>query len=815
MKTKDNPLYYKAKEIANKKPQLKPEEYAQNLEELIEEHRIFEIELEYQNLELIRIQEQLQLALENYKSLYNDNPSSLFSVNLDYEIVRANQTFSQLLKIDIQEIIGKKITSFIAPESQDDFYLHFKDLTSNRGVFENIRLVFKNNLGDKVYAVLKCKFDELDKKTISCAAINITKQKIVEDKLKIAEDIWSKTFDAINYGIAVVDADYNIIEANSSLCGMFNTTIISLIGQKLYSFIHSEAKVDNCEVCIGIARGKEANHELYDYVTNTYREISVDPISDLYGKYKKCSVVVVKDITERKNFEKMLEISEKRYRAIFENHHTIMLIVDPNDGSVVKANPAAVEFYGYPRKQLEKMNIGDINCLSREELELEIEKALAHKNNRWVFQHKLASGNMRTVEVFSGPIVLDDKQVLYSIIHDITAKVELDNKIIEINKELHFAKEKAEESDKLKSSFLANMSHEIRTPLNGIMGFAELLSIDNVDENARKKYCEIITNSGNRLLNIINDVLDLSKIEAGQIKIEKSNVDIATLCNELNFVFSNKASNNVEFRFIPSEIERVICYTDKNRLFQILSNLLDNAFKFTSHGSVSLKYSCDDKNAIIEVCDTGIGMNKKHHANIFNRFTQVYTKTGLYGGTGLGLAIVKSLCELLNISIEIESEENVGTSFKVSVPHNVNSNTNQVSSDVLHLQYFNHDSFAALSGKIIVAEDEFVNQQLLSVILESSKIEILFARTGIEACELADENPDVDLIIMDIKMPLMNGLEATEEILKKHPEMKIIANSAYVSYEDIQKSLNAGCVDFIPKPIESAKLFTCLEKFLK
>jgi CheY-like chemotaxis protein len=246
-----------------------------------------------------------------------------------------------------------------------------------------------------------------------------------------------------------------------------------------------------------------------------------------------------------------------------------------------------------------------------------------------------------------------------------------------------------------------------------------------------------------------------------------------------------------------------------------LSNLLDNAFKFTNNGSVSLQYSVDVNDVIIEVRDTGIGMDKKHHHNIFNRFTQVYSKSELYGGTGLGLAIVKSLCELLSAKIEIESEEQVGTTFKITVPCNAATDSLQAETNSIPLQYFNHDSFGALKGKIIVAEDEFVNQQLLKVVLENSKIDILFASTGIEACELADQNPDVDLIIMDIKMPLMNGLEATGKILEKHPEMKIIANSAYVSYEDVQKSLDAGCVDFIPKPIESAKLFACLEKFLK
>ncbi|MBN2777225.1 MAG: PAS domain S-box protein [Bacteroidales bacterium] len=815
MKTKENPLYHKAKEIAQKKPQLKPEEYAQNLEELLEEHRVFEIELEYQNIELIRIQEQLETAVLSFKNLYNDNPSSLFSVNLDAEIVRSNQTFSQLLGVDIVDVIGKKLTSFIAPESQDDFYLHFKELTSHKATFENIRLIFKNNAGDKIHAVVKCKFDESDDKTISCAAINITTQKIVEDKLKTAEDIWSKTFDSINYGIAVVDSNYNILQANSSLCKMFNIDFGHLIGEKFYSFIHSDAKVDNCDVCKGISQGKKTNHELFEPNLKIYREISVDPINNSSDSYKKCSVVIIKDITERKNFEKQLEISERRYRAIFENHHTVMLIIDPDDGSVIKANPAAVEFYGYSRDKLEKMHIDQINTLSKDELKKEIEKARININNRWVFVHELANGTKRTVEVFSGPIVLDKKKVLYSIIHDITAKVELDNKIVEINKELHFAKEKAEESDKLKSSFLANMSHEIRTPLNGIMGFAELLSLENVDEIARKKYCEIITNSGNRLLNIINDVLDLSKIEAGQIKIEKSNVDIYTLCNELNYVYSNKAGKNVEFNFIPTANKRITCFTDKTRLYQVLSNLLDNAFKFTSSGSVNLTYSVEANSVVFEVSDTGIGMDKKYHDSIFNRFTQVYNKSELYGGTGLGLSIVKSLCKLLGAKIEIESEEQVGTTFKITVPYIAATDSLQAETNSIPLQYFNHDSFGALKGKIIVAEDEFVNQQLLKVVLENSKIDILFANTGIEACQLADENPDIDLIIMDIKMPLMNGLEAAGKILEKHPEMKIIANSAYVSYEDVQKSLDAGCVDFIPKPIESAKLFTVLEKFLK
>jgi PAS domain S-box-containing protein len=811
MDYKNNSLYEKAKLLADQKPKTDAATYAGKLEELLEEHRIFEIELEYQNIELRRIQADLENTASKYKDIYDNNPSGYFTIDENKTIISANLRFSKLVKEELNEIIGQKITHFIAPQYQDEFYLHIKSLQSDLLASNELKLGLQNADGEIVFCVLNCKTDVENQKNISCAYINVNKLHEAEQKLSESYQIWNTTFDSINHGIAVVKSNFSILQANRSLCEMFEISKTDILNRKLYSLLHDYEKTDNCIVCKGIHLRNNTAREYFESKLNKYLEISVDPI-DIIGDYANCSVVTIKDITERKLLEQELEQSEKRYKSIFENSHTVMLLVDPDDGNIIRANPAAVNFYGYEAQELENFKISNINMLDEAVLKAEISKAQTDQKNYWKLKHIISTGEIKDVELFCGPVLINQKQYIFSIIHDITEQVKLDEALKSTNEELFLAKLKAEESDKLKSAFLANMSHEIRTPLNGILGFAELLNHDSIDNQLRKNYAGIIINSGKRLLEIINDVLDLSKIESGSVNLKMDRVDLVSFFNEIFLMYAERQKPDLKFKVLHPVEDSLYCIIDKTRVFQIVGNLLSNAFKFTEKGSIILEYFIDSEKLIVKVSDTGIGIEKQHHQLVFNRFQQVENKITVLKGTGLGLAITKSLCELMGGSISLVSDQNQGAEFTVTIPSKCKMDVMRDTESNIRPDF---ETLSKIAGKVIVAEDEEINRDFFSSVLSKSKIDFYLAKNGVEALELAHKHQDADLILMDIKMPIMNGIEATKRILERLPNMKIVAHSAYVQREDVERYQMAGCLDFMAKPFKINELINILKKYLE
>jgi PAS domain S-box-containing protein len=363
--------------------------------------------------------------------------------------------------------------------------------------------------------------------------------------------------------------------------------------------------------------------------------------------------------------------------------------------------------------------------------------------------------------------------------------------------ELKKAKEKAEESDRLKSAFMANMSHEIRTPMNGILGFADLLQTPNLSGESQKMYIEAINSSGNRMLDIINDLVDISKIEAGQIEIKKDISNISELLNELILFFKPEAAKKNISLTLNSQIQKdFVIETDKTKVAQVLTNLLKNALKFTPK-SGSIELSCrieDSTNLVFRVKDTGKGIRKELHGKIFERFRQGDSPDE-YEGVGLGLAISRAYVELLGGRIEIESEPGVGSEFSITLPFRQTSGS-QASER-------NEAPSASLPAiKVLVVEDDDLNFILIKELLTKVDASTYHARNGIEAVEMVKEISDINLVLMDIKLPLMNGIEATREIKKIRPDLPVIAQTAYAGLAEVQLSFQAGCDDYITKPID-------------
>jgi signal transduction histidine kinase/ActR/RegA family two-component response regulator len=371
--------------------------------------------------------------------------------------------------------------------------------------------------------------------------------------------------------------------------------------------------------------------------------------------------------------------------------------------------------------------------------------------------------------------------------------------------------EKAQLADKLKSAFLANMSHEIRTPMNGILGFADLLKNPDLTGDQQQKYIRIIEKSGARMLNIINDIVDTSKIEAGLMKVEIMESDINEQIEYIyNFFKPEVEAKGLNFtckRTLPAN--EAILKTDREKLFAILTNLVKNAIKYTNEGSIEFGYVKKGSTLEFFVKDTGIGIPKDRQSVIFERFMQAdISDKYAHQGAGLGLSITKAYVDMLGGKIRVESKEGVGSVFYFTLPYNYEPEDKMVKKGISDKT---ESQFAKL--KILIAEDDEISGKLISIMVNSFGRELLKARTGNEAVEISRNNPDLDLILMDIKMPELGGYEATQQIRQFNRDVVIIAQTSYGLSGDREKAIEAGCNDHISKPIDKTRLIAVMQKY--
>lgn len=501
--------------------------------------------------------------------------------------------------------------------------------------------------------------------------------------------------------------------------------------------------------------------------------------------------------------------SVKAYKDVVETSTDLITVVDAT-GKLIFVNHASIKFWGLsPEECIGKLAFAFIHPDDIDYTISKFNELIKSNINCFHIENRQVSKNGSILNVSwninlerSGNKILK----ITSLARDITEQKEIEN-------ELRSSKEKAEESNRLKSAFLANMSHEIRTPMNGILGFAELLKKPKLTGEQQEKYISIIKKSGERMLNIINDIVDISKIESGQMTLVFKESNINEQLEYIHTFFKSEAETKGIKLVIKNNLPltQAIAQTDREKVFAILTNLVKNAIKFTDQGSI--EFGCKPNGALIEffVKDTGIGIPKDRQLAIFDRFIQADIEDSrAFQGAGLGLSISKAYAEMLGGKMWVESEEGKGSEFYFTISYNLQHNeVNNIEDDVI--TDLANEQIRSL--KILIVEDDETSKFFISEIVDCYCKEILYAGDGNEAIKACQNNPDIDLVLMDIQLPKMNGHEATKKIREFNKDVIIIAQTAFGLANDREKALESGCNDYISKPVQQDLLFNLLQKY--
>lgn len=498
-----------------------------------------------------------------------------------------------------------------------------------------------------------------------------------------------------------------------------------------------------------------------------------------------------------------IEKDQNLYRQIFE-HSNLSIIIHDLEMNIISANKKTIDLFGFSREELLSKKVFELHTETELEHAAEVlDKMKEIEKHTAETRFKRKDGSVFHAKVTPTKFLIEGKPVIHVYIEDITERKKHEAKLVE-------ATLKAEESERLQAAFLANMSHEIRTPLTAIIGFSSFLKQPGINEESVKKYAEIIGDSGEHLLALINDIIDLSKFEAGKIELFKTDIDLHDLFEELYTFFLSylESKNKPQLRLklnIPET--NTVILSDDTRLRQILINLIGNAIKFTEKGMVEFGYSIKEDTLIFFVKDTGIGIDEEYQDIIFDRFKQgTSSDDKFHSGTGLGLSISKAFVELLDGKIWFESEKDKGTNFYFTIDYQEGKEKEK--------KEFKEVEFIFNNEVILVAEDDENNFEFLKKLLEDNNLEVLRAANGKECIQKVEADRGIDLVLMDIQMPELSGIKAVEKIKEIRPDLPVIAQSAYLLKDNESGLKSSGFDELISKPINNMALLKTLKNYI-
>ncbi len=615
-------------------------------------------------------QQELKESEEKYKTLIESSRDGIFILQ-DWIIQYVNPSLLALSGYHETELAGKKFTAFLSPDQQEKIDYYYQNRYKNPKIPNKYETQTFNKQGDVIYidvTVIPITYKE--KPADQIVLRDITEQKQSEIALKESEEkfkfLTASTFEGI-----VVHKHGKVIEVNDAFLKITGYTREETIGENMLDYI--PYKMDKAKVLINIVKQKAEPYTITSQKKDGSLFICELEAKDVIHQGKKVRIAAIRDVTEKFNIQRKLEENEHTYRALFENTGAATCIIE-NDGTISLLNSKFEQLSGFSMSEIQNqktwMDFAFAKDLQRLRKELEFNRIKGNakpKQFEYRFVDKLR--NIRnvigTVDIISG----SSKSIL-SIL-DITERIDAEKKLREMNLELIAAKEKAEENDQLKSAFLANMSHEIRTPMNGIIGFTDLLTDPDLTTEDKELYIEVIKRSGSRMLDTVNNLIDISKIETGQMKTVISPVNIAdemeTLFNFFKVEAGKKGIQLIYNKQVPKHL--VVINTDDQKFNGILTNLIKNAIKYSDEGTIEMGLEEEKDHLRFRVKDSGIGIPQHRLHAIFNRFEQAdVSDKHCFQGSGLGLTITKAYVEMLGGKIWVESEMGVGSAFYFTLP---------------------------------------------------------------------------------------------------------------------------------------------------
>ena len=784
---------------------------------LIHELQVYQVELEIQNEELVRAKEEAAaIAKEKYIELYDFAPSGYFTLTADGKIIDLNLCGAAMLNEERSKLQNIPISFYISEDTKPGFKTFLNKVLSSTSIV-TCEAVLSVHGKSPINVFLTGKAIPNEEQCL-INVVDITESKRVHDALHEENLRLELAMQAANMGWWEMDIITGKISFGKRKAEMLNfhpekfrhnNDFMALVHPDDFEIVMNSMH-DHIE---GIKEKYEAEYRILNS-TGKYQwfyEIGSVTKRNSEGKPLSAAGLVI-DITDRKRAEETLKADDLRHRAILHTTMDGFWLADIM-GKLLEVNETYCSMSGYSEHQLLTMNISDLEANeSVGEIAEHLKMIIAEGETRFESKHRRKDGSFLFVEV-SVQFQPAESGRFLAFIRDVSKRKQSEQELLK-------ALERAKESDRLKTSFLANISHEIRTPMNGILGFTELLKTPDLSGEQQQDFIRIIKKSSDRMLNTINNIVDISKIESGQMKMLLTETNIN---EQIEFIFNlykleaEKKGLTLSFSTGLQKGMAVI-QTDRQKIYAILTSLLSNAIKYTQNGSIEFGYNkiTDTVNAAtyqlqFYVKDTGIGIPADRVEAIFERFIQAdISNRRAFQGAGLGLSIAKAYVGMLGGRIWVESEPGKGSSFYFTIPYNKVQVSKTIPGNSL-LTATLADKSKML--KILIADDDEISELLISTTFKPYSKEIIRVHTCDDAIEVCRIQPDIDLVMMDIKMPGIDGYEATSQIRKFNQDVVIIAQTAFGLTGDNEKAIAAGCTDYISKPLNLDNLRKVIMKY--
>jgi PAS domain S-box-containing protein len=763
------------------------------------------------------LENKLRIIESERKSVIDNIPFMAWLKDADCRFIHVNQPYAEYFNLKVENIIGKTVFEIFEYNIAQQF--HLEDL---KVIEQKHTINFQTKRDNEWFSTVKSPVFSDTGSVIGTTGFerNITDNIETLNSLRKERDLLQSLMDNIPDSIYFKDINSHFIRINKAQSQHFGLSkpedAIGKSDKDFFDKIKASSKLKDEELILNTGIPLISIEEKVNYgKKELWISSTKSPIKDEKGNVTGL-VGISRDISAQK--EIMQKLNEERdFLQVLMDYIPYTIYFKDLECRFTKINKAQAKLCGIsdPKMAIGMTDFDFFNeqtAASAFEDEQKIIKTGVPMIEK-VEQIKDTEENTIWVSATKIPVKDNYGNItgLVGISIDITEKRIAEGKLRE-------SKEKAEESDRLKTAFLANMSHEIRTPMNGIIGFSNLLRNADLKDEERNEFLNHITSCGNTLLNLIDDIIDISKIEAGQIKIRITESNINAILDELldSFDASKLKDGKDNVKLVKntglSDAKSTIL-TDPFRFRQIVSNLIGNALKFTLEGYIEFGYTLvEEDNLQFFVKDSGIGIPKDKQSLIFERFGQVLDSNFYINqkGTGLGLAISSNLVKMLGGRMWVNSEMGKGSTFYFTLPYNHIEISNKQESQANSTK----ENFLYNGKTILIAEDEEINYLYFKQILKHTSANLIWVKTGLEAVDTARYNPDISLILMDCKMPVMDGYAATKEIKSFRPQLPIIAQTAFAMSDEQEISIQAGSDAYISKPIRIKELFTILDKFL-